>query len=260
MDQLQQHIEAIIFSSDHPVKVNEIMEAIEKVFEVPVSEQDEAQIDAILLDIRKKYDDNQFAWQLVKSGGGYQFFSKAEYHASISAFQNTRSKKRLSGAALETLSIIAYKAPVTKGEVEQIRGVNCDYTISKLLEKDLIEIAGKKDTPGNPILYEVSQTFLDYFGINSINDLPKLKDLAPEDDDNQVGERPDIEEDIEDFIPEAPAEDALVEESEKEDEPEPVEPTEQPEDQDDETSEEDQEEPSEEDDSDEESEEDKPAN
>lgn len=220
MDQLQQHIEAIIFSSDHPVKVNEIMEAIEKVFEVPVNEQDEAEIDAILLEIRKKFDDSQFAWQLVKSGGGYQFFSKSEYHASISAFQNTRSKKRLSGAALETLSIIAYKAPVTKAEIEQIRGVNCDYTISKLLEKDLIEIAGKRDTPGNPILYEVSQTFLDYFGINSIEELPKLKDLAPEDDSNQVGERPDIEEyipdeDDEPFTPPAEEEEDTDEEQDE---------------------------------------------
>ena len=98
-----------------------------------------------------------------------------------------KEKKRLSSAALETLSIIAYKQPITKSEIEQIRGVNADYSIHKLLEKDLIEIAGKKDTPGNPILYEVSQTFLEYFGINSTSDLPQPKEVEPI-TDNVVGE------------------------------------------------------------------------
>jgi segregation and condensation protein B len=196
MDQLQQHIEAIIFSSDHPVTIKELKEVIEKVFEVPQDEQKDEDLSEIIEAIKEKFSGEKFAFELVKSGGGYQFFSKAEYHASISAFQNQRPKKRLSGAALETLSIIAYKAPVTKLEVEQIRGVSCDYTIQKLLDKDLVEIAGKKDSPGKPLLYKASQSFLDYFGINSIEDLPKLKDLEPEADENEVGDRRDIEEEV----------------------------------------------------------------
>lgn len=194
MDQLVQHIEAVIFSSDHPVKISELKEFIENQFLIPANEQNDDDLLEIIEQIKAKFKSDDFAFELVKSGGGYQFFSKSDYHQSISVFQNQRSKKRLSGAALETLSIIAYKAPVTKSEIEQIRGVNCDYTIQKLLEKDLIEIAGRKEAPGNPMLYEVSQSFLDYFGINSVDDLPKLRELEPQEIENEVGQKPDIEE------------------------------------------------------------------
>ncbi len=99
-----------------------------------------------------------------------------------------RSKKKLSQSALETLAIIAYRQPITKLEIEQIRGVNCDYTIQKLLDKDLISISGKAEGPGRPILYALSQYFLDYFGINSVLDLPHLKDIA-ENNHLEVGEK-----------------------------------------------------------------------
>lgn len=98
-------------------------------------------------------------------------------HPVIQQLHIQRSKKKLSQASLETLSIIAYRQPITKLEIEQIRGVNCDYTIQKLLEKDFITIQGKAEGPGRPILYGLSEYFLDYFGINSILDLPQLKDI-----------------------------------------------------------------------------------
>lgn len=98
-----------------------------------------------------------------------------------------RSKKKLSQAALETLSIIAYKQPITKLDIEQIRGVNCDYTIQRLLEKDLIAISGKAKAIGRPLLYSTSSTFMDYFGINSPAELPQIKDLPAETD--AIGER-----------------------------------------------------------------------
>jgi len=89
--------------------------------------------------------------------------------------------KRLSAAALETLAIIAYKQPVTKGEIESIRGVSCDYAIQKLLEKELIIISGRNEhAPGQPLLYATSKTFMDYFGINTSDDLPKLKEIITE--------------------------------------------------------------------------------
>jgi segregation and condensation protein B len=100
---------------------------------------------------------------------------------------NQKQNKKLSSAALETLSIIAYKQPVTKSEIEQIRGVNADYTVHKLLEKELITILGKADTPGRPVLYGVSDYFLDYFGINSTEELPQLKEITPK-DENVIGE------------------------------------------------------------------------
>jgi len=118
------------------------------------------------------------AIELVKIGNGYQFLTKKEYHAVINLLQLQRSKKKLSQAALETLAIIAYKQPVTKPDIEQIRGVNCDYSIQKLLEKELIAIVGKSEGLGKPILYGTSNLFMDYFGINSIEELPQLKDFT----------------------------------------------------------------------------------
>ena len=109
---------------------------------------------------------------------GYQFLTKKEYHAVISLLQVQRSKKKLSPAALETLAIIAYKQPVTKLEIEQIRGVNSEYSIQKLLEKELITIVGKSETVGRPILYSPSQQFMDYFGINNLNELPQIKEFT----------------------------------------------------------------------------------
>ena len=143
-------------------------------------------INKALDNIKERFDDEKYSFQLVKSGGGFQFLTKPAYQASISILLKQQSKKRLSTSALETLSIIAYKQPVTKTDVEQIRGVNCDYSINKLLDKGLIEIRGKAETIGRPIIYGTSPTFMDYFGINSMNDLPTLKDFQQE--QNQIGE------------------------------------------------------------------------
>jgi segregation and condensation protein B len=103
-------------------------------------------------------------------------------------------KKRLSRSALETLSIIAYKQPVTKSELERIRGVNCDYAIQKLLEKELVAIQGRSDGPGRPLLYGTSDKFMDYFGLKSLDDLPKPKEFR--EPSNQIGEQAPIEEPI----------------------------------------------------------------
>ena len=96
------------------------------------------------------------------------------------------SDKRLSIASLETLAIIAYKQPIIKSEIEQIRGVNCDYTINKLLEKNLIEIKGKSDKLGRPLIYITSMKFMDYFGINNLNELPTIQDFSEE--ENMIGD------------------------------------------------------------------------
>jgi segregation and condensation protein B len=92
----------------------------------------------------------------------------------------------LSKSGLETLAIIAYRQPITKLEVEQIRGVNCDYSIQRLLEKDLIKIIGKAESIGKPLLYATSEQFMNHFGINSVKDLPQLKDIINE--ENTIGE------------------------------------------------------------------------
>lgn len=134
----------------------------------------------------EKYSGEEFPFEIRETGGGYKFLTKPAYESSISIFLKQKSKKRLSQSAVETLSIIAYKQPVTKSGVEAIRGVGCDYTIQKLLEKELIAIKGKAETVGKPILYGTSDKFLDYFGINAISELPTLKDFKS--DENEIGE------------------------------------------------------------------------
>ena len=176
-------IEAILFTAENPVSVEEIYNTF-TAFEIEQSEED---IIKILQEIKAKYKHEDFAFELVNSGGGFQFLTKADYHEWISKFLNQKANKKLSSAAMETLSIIAYKQPVTKSEIEQIRGVSADYTVHKLLEKELINIAGKADSPGKPVLYTVSPFFLDYFGINSTDELPQLKEIMPQ-EENTLGE------------------------------------------------------------------------
>ena len=135
-------------------------------------------VELALADLCQKYAEADFSFALEKLGGGYQFLTKPAYQPSISILLRQHSQKRLSTAQLETLSIIAYKQPLTKGDVEQIRGVSCDYSIQKLLEKELIEIKGKSEGIGRPLIYGTSQKFMDYFGINSILDLPQPKDFS----------------------------------------------------------------------------------
>jgi segregation and condensation protein B len=182
LDFLIHHIEALIFCSPDPLHPQDLRQCLSDMFEaeVPINDIEEA-----LTSLSHKYDSENFAFSIVKSGGGYQFLTKPAYQSSISILLKHKSKKRLSNSALETLSIIAYKQPITKGEIEQLRGVNSDYAVQKLLEKQLIEIAGKSDSIGRPILYATSERFMDYFGINSLKDLPTPKDFKS--DDNEIG-------------------------------------------------------------------------
>ncbi|MFQ3212598.1 MAG: segregation and condensation protein B [Marivirga sp.] len=182
MDFLLNHIEALIFCATAPLKEQEIQKCLTEMFEAEVPK--EHVMDAIK-QLQAKYTDEAFSFQIAHVGNGYQFLTKPAYQASIGIMLKHQSKKRLSNSALETLSIIAYKQPITKGEMEQIRGVNCDYTVQKLLEKELVEIKGKSDAIGRPILYGTSQNFMEYFGINSLKDLPTPKDFSQE--ENTIG-------------------------------------------------------------------------
>ena len=184
MDNIEQYIEALIFVSEQSIRVEEIIYCLQSAFN---KDFNEAEVNLHIANIVKKYREHQFAIEVVKIGNGYQFLTKKNYHEVISLLQAQRSKKRLSQAALETLAIVAYKQPVTKQDVEQIRGVNCDYSVQKLLEKELIAIVGKSDAVGKPILYGTSSLFMDYFGINNINELPQIKEFA--DNSLTIGEQ-----------------------------------------------------------------------
>jgi len=130
--------------------------------------------------LEEKFSSDEYAFQIFKSAGGYQFLTKPAYQASIGILLKQQSKKRLSTSAMETLSIIAYRQPINKTEIENIRGVNCDYAVQKLLDKGLIEILGKSDAVGRPILYGTSPKFMEYFGISDLSDLPTPKDFSQE--------------------------------------------------------------------------------
>lgn len=140
-------------------------------------------------ELRNKYQSEDYSFQIEFLGGGFQFLTKPAYQTSISILLKQQSQKRLSTAQLETLSIIAYKQPITKGEIEQIRGVNSDYSVQKLLEKELVEIQGKSEGVGRPLIYGTSEKFMEYFGINSVSELPQPKDFS--NPDNQIGDQKD---------------------------------------------------------------------
>jgi segregation and condensation protein B len=183
LDFLSNHIEALIFVSPKPVKEEEIKDCLDEMFGSDVPPDD---ISASIEKLFQKYLAEEYSFQLERIGGGYQFMTKPAYQSSISIMLKQQSKKRLSNSALETLAIIAYKQPITKTQLEQIRGVNCDYTTQKLLEKQLIEIKGKADSVGRPILFGTTEKFMEYFGINRLEDLPLPKDFPA--DENKIGE------------------------------------------------------------------------
>lgn len=171
---LQLHLEALIFAAEQPVSEKELRECLEEVFEASI---DKDEFNLVLREVVERYKSEDYAFEVVEHSGGFQFLTKSSHHRVLTALLKQKTKKRLSQAALETLAIIAYRQPVTKTEAEKIRGVNCDYAVQKLLEKELIAISGRSEGPGKPLLYSTSAKFMDYLGIKSLEELPKLKDF-----------------------------------------------------------------------------------
>ena len=176
------HIEALVFASDKPLTPIDITDLINNAFGFMDDKITMEQVQTALEGIVEKYGSDFYPFEMRESGGGWQFLTKKEYHKTSAHLNGEKYLKKLSAAALETLAIIAYKQPITKGDIESIRGVSCDYSIQKLLEKELIVISGRnEELPGKPLIYNTSRTFMDYFGINSADDLPKLKEVFSED-------------------------------------------------------------------------------
>jgi len=172
------HIEALIFASEKPLTSLDIVELINNAFGFMEERVTLDQVESCVSGIKEKYASEFYPFELRESGGGYQFLTKKDFHKTIAQLNGDKFLKRLSNAALETLAIIAYKQPITKGEIEAIRGVNSDYSVQKLLEKELIIISGRNENlPGKPLVYTTSKNFMDYFGINSAEDLPKIKEV-----------------------------------------------------------------------------------
>jgi segregation and condensation protein B len=177
------NIEAIIYASEDGITPQDIKHVLQEALAIEIS-KDELQ--NLINKIVTKHQSEEEVLELKVINNTYQFLTKSAYHETINQLQLHRDKKKLSQAALETLAIIAYRQPTTKLEIEQIRGVSCDYSIQRLLEKKLIQIAGKSDSIGKPLLYSTSAQFMNHFGINGVRDLPQLKDIVSI--DNEIGE------------------------------------------------------------------------
>ncbi len=215
MDQLAQHIESIVFVSEAPISFKEIKNCLEETFETKFKKP---ALEKAIEELKVKYQATQFSFEFLEIAGGFQFLTKPAFHNSVSTLLRQNNKRRLSRAALETLSIIAYKQPVPKSEMEKIRGVSCDYSVQKLLEKELIAILGRSDAPGRPLLYGTSEKFMDYFGLKSLDDMPKPKDFK--EPDNEIGEQAPIDETtaaspIEELVPPTANEAAVMEVTEE---------------------------------------------
>ena len=181
LSQIIPHIEALIFASDKPLTTIELTEYINTALGFIEDRASHDQVESALEGIKEKYNSEFYSFELKQSGGGWQFLTKPEFHKTVALINGDKFIKKLSSAALETLAIIAYKQPITKSEIESIRGVNCDYAVQKLLEKDLVIISGRNENAvGKPLIYSTSKSFMDYFGINSADELPKINEILME--------------------------------------------------------------------------------
>ncbi len=165
--------EALLFVSDRPVKVSEIIKALED--SCSISPQ---AVVAALEELKVDYIQLQRSFRLMEIAGGYQLRTTPEFASYVARFLEGREKARLSRPALETLAIVAYRQPISRSQVESIRGVDVEGVLKMLQEKGLIRIAGRTESPGRPFLYGTTTLFLEHFGLNNLSDLPRATELA----------------------------------------------------------------------------------
>lgn len=169
MDHLKGAVEALLFVSEKPVLLEQLKDAVQAAHVADVREA----VKALMMD----YANANKGIAIVEIANGYQMLSSPAYAGYIREFYKTRHKEKLSRPALEALAIIAYKQPVSRTDVELIRGVNSDGVVMHLLNKGLIKIAGRKEVPGRPYVYGTTTQFLEYFGLKALEDLPKLEEF-----------------------------------------------------------------------------------
>ena len=169
----QSAIEAVVFAAKSPVEVKDLAAAFNIL---------ESEAEGILKAIEDRHMVDESGFMLCNTAGGFIFRTKPQWADYVESVCQRERVQPLSTAAIETLAIIAYKQPVTKGEIEKIRGTNCDRTISKLCERGVVKDVGRKNVPGRPILYGTTEEFLTYMGLRSLDDLPKLPDDINEDE------------------------------------------------------------------------------
>jgi len=166
--QLKRTVEALLFASDKPISSTKIRSAIG---------DDDIPVEEIVEQLNEEYSNTERAFFIMEVAGGYQLVTQKEFEPYIKQLYVSSARMRLSQAALETLSIIAYKQPVSRPDIDAIRGVNSDGVLRTLLERDLIVVKGREEQPGRPLLYGTSDEFLRYFGLKSLKDMPKLREI-----------------------------------------------------------------------------------
>jgi segregation and condensation protein B len=175
---ITQVLEALFFASDEPLTIRQVIDIYELLEGAgPTGKLTPDRILAGIDDLNKEYDGTARAFRIVNVAGGYQFATRPEYGSWLGAMMREKARRKLSISALETLAVIAYKQPVTKPEIEAIRGVNADYVLRTLLERELVTIVGRAATPGRPLLYGTTRDFLKHFGLNDLSELPKPREI-----------------------------------------------------------------------------------
>ena len=171
-------VEALIFAAQEPLSLAQL-----KAIYTGEGKNDEARqietetIRQVVADLNKEFEKASKSYRIVSVAGGYQFATLSEYAEWLGRLYREQGRRKLSQSGLETLAIIAYKQPITKSEVEKIRGVNCDYVLRTLLEKELIGVTGRAESVGRPLLYGTTKEFLKHFGLNDITDLPRPREI-----------------------------------------------------------------------------------
>lgn len=168
-------IESLIFTSPEPIPADKICEIIVQGEEN--LELEPGSIEPFVEKLNQRYEENGLAFGIEFVAGGYTFVTRKRYEPWLSIFQHEDAYRKLSQSAIESLAIVAYRQPITKPQVDQIRGVDSGYILRQLLEKVLIEVAGRMDAPGKPLLYRTTKHFLRHFGISSIDELPKPREI-----------------------------------------------------------------------------------
>lgn len=183
---LRPWVQALIFCATEPISVEQIDGCLREALGLSdlTAEQILDTIDLIDAELAA----TGMAFRVRAVAGGYQLLTEPAYQRVVEVLLRQKNRRRMSASMLETLAIIAYKQPITKQAVEQIRGVSCDYAVQKLLERDLVEMRGKAETVGRPVLYGTTPRFLHGFGLNELRDLPQLRDVAADEDASPVVE------------------------------------------------------------------------
>ncbi len=167
---LKELIESLIFVSLEPLSLEKIKSLL---LEFP-----EKEIEKAIKDLLESYVSNERGIQIIQSAGGYLFSTKPEFDPWIKRFFKEDKKTKLSSAAVETLSVVAYHQPITLSEISALRGVDSTHTLKGLLQKRLVKIIGRKKSPGKPLIYRTTDKFLSHFGLNSLKDLPSQEEIS----------------------------------------------------------------------------------